>query len=75
MSIGFPEIILVILFVLLVFGAKRIPELARALGRASYEYRKAKDSLAKEGQDLMNAAEKSAECADKQHSDNQQDNV
>ncbi|MBO4344828.1 MAG: twin-arginine translocase TatA/TatE family subunit, partial [Victivallales bacterium] len=32
MSLGLPEIILIVLFVLLVFGAKRIPELARALG-------------------------------------------
>ena len=42
MSIGFTEILLIVIFVLLVFGAKRIPELARALGRASYEFKKAK---------------------------------
>ena len=32
MHLGYTEIILIILVVLLLFGAKRIPELARALG-------------------------------------------
>jgi len=66
MSLGFPEIILIVLFVLLVFGAKRIPELARALGRASYEFKKAKTTLENEGRELSDAAEKAAEKEDKQ---------
>ena len=45
MSLGFTEIILILLFVLLVFGAERLPELARALGRASYEFDKAKNAV------------------------------
>lgn len=61
MSIGFTEILLIVLFVLLVFGAKRIPELARALGRASYEFRKAKETLASESDELSRAAEKAGE--------------
>lgn len=66
MSLGFTEIILIVLFVLLVFGAKRIPELARALGRASYEFKKAKSTLENEGRELTEAAEKAAEREDKQ---------
>ena len=57
MSLGFTEIILIALFILIVFGAKRIPELARAMGRASYEFKKAKEEL--------NAAERAAEGEDK----------
>lgn len=34
MSIGPPEIILVLLVLLLLFGAKKLPELARGSGRA-----------------------------------------
>ncbi len=64
MSIGYSEIILIVIFVLLLFGSKRIPELARALGRASYEFKKAKNSLSAEGQDLINTAEKTAEKED-----------
>ncbi|NLF94776.1 MAG: twin-arginine translocase TatA/TatE family subunit [Oligosphaeraceae bacterium] len=61
MSIGFTEILLIVLFVLLVFGAKRIPELARALGRAAYEFRKAKESLTSESEECARAAAKAGE--------------
>ena len=65
MSLGFTEIIVIVLFVLLVFGAKRIPELARSLGRASYEFKKAKNALEEETRDLTETAEKAAEAEDK----------
>ena len=65
MSLGFTEIILIVLFVLIVFGSKRIPELARALGRASYEFKKAKNTLENESRELADAAEKAAENEDK----------
>ena len=42
-----------------------IPELARAIGRASYEFKKAKNALTAESQELMDAAEQSAENEDK----------
>lgn len=60
MSLGFTEIILIALFILIVFGAKRIPELARAMGRASYEFKKAKADLESESRDFMEAAENAA---------------
>lgn len=65
MSLGFSEIILILVFILLIFGAKRIPELAKAFGRASYEFKKAKESLEQEGAELVEAAEKNAEARDK----------
>ena len=65
MSLGFTEIIVIVLVILLIFGAKRIPELARSLGRASYEFKKAKNSLENEGRELVDAAEKAAEKEDK----------
>lgn len=52
MSLGFTEILLIVCFVVLVFGAKRIPELARALGRASREFKKARDAVDREGEEL-----------------------
>ena len=53
MSLGIPEVIVIVLVVLLLFGAKRIPELARSLGRAQHEYKKAKDALKEEAEDNL----------------------
>ena len=64
MAIGWPEIIVILLVVLLLFGSKRIPELARALGKASHEFKKAKESIMREGEELMNEAEHSAAVED-----------
>ena len=61
MSIGISELILILVVVLVLFGGKRIPELARALGKASYEYKKAKQTLQNEANELKEAIEKVAE--------------
>lgn len=42
------EIVIIVLVILLFFGAKRIPELARGLGQGIKEFRKASDDLKKE---------------------------
>lgn len=61
MSIGIPEIVLILVVVLLIFGGKRIPELARSLGRAKHEYQKAKDTIEKEAKDLEKTIDAAAE--------------
>jgi sec-independent protein translocase protein TatA len=42
-GIGFQEILLILVIALLLFGAKRIPEIAKALGKGLVEF---KDALA-----------------------------
>ena len=59
--IGHTELILIVLVVFLLFGAKRIPELAKALGKASHDFKKAKDGLLNESEEMMNAAEEKTE--------------
>lgn len=61
MSLGITEITLILVVILLLFGGKRIPELARALGKASYEYKKAKDVIKKEAEELKETIESQAE--------------
>tara|TARA_B100000959_G_scaffold99497_1_gene105201 strand:- start:848 stop:1021 length:174 start_codon:yes stop_codon:yes gene_type:complete len=41
MSLGAPEIIMIFFVILLLFGAKRLPELAKGMGRGIKEFRKA----------------------------------
>ncbi len=45
MGIGIWEWTLIFLIVLLLFGAKRLPEIARSLGKAANEFQKAKNEL------------------------------
>ena len=47
-SIGTPEILLILLIVLIFFGAKKIPELAQGLGKGVREFRKAARDIQEE---------------------------
>ncbi len=42
-GLGGPEIILILVVVLLMFGGKKLPELMRGLGRGMKEFKDAKD--------------------------------
>ncbi len=42
-SIGFPELLLIFIVVLLVFGPKKLPEFARLLGKVVREFRQTVD--------------------------------
>ena len=52
---GTGELLLILLIILLLFGAKKLPEIARSIGKALKEFKKAgkniKDEVDKEGQD------------------------
>ena len=39
-NIGLPELLVVLVIVLLLFGAKRLPEIARGLGKSIQEFKK-----------------------------------
>lgn len=44
-SIGMPELIIIFLVILLLFGSKRLPELAKGLGKGMREFKKATREL------------------------------
>lgn len=48
MNIGGQELILLLLIILVLFGARKLPELARGMGQAIKEFQKAKDEFSDE---------------------------
>ena len=53
-NFGGGEIILIFLIVLLLFGAKKVPELFRSLGKGVTEFRKAKNDWEQDINEVMN---------------------
>jgi sec-independent protein translocase protein TatA len=48
MSLGWNEILLILLVVLLLFGGRKIPELMRGMGKGIREFNDAKNNVRKE---------------------------
>ena len=47
-SLGTPELIIIFVVILLLFGAKKLPELARGVGKSLGEFKKAKTDFERE---------------------------
>ena len=56
MNLGAPELLIILLIILLVFGGSKLPKLARSLGQAQKEF--------KAGSDESSAAAKDSNDAD-----------
>lgn len=48
MNLGWPEILIILAVVLLLFGSTRLPKLARSMGQASKEFRQGLSEGAKD---------------------------
>lgn len=56
--LGFNEILIILVIVLLLFGAKKIPELMRGVGKGMREFSDAKNNVRKEMEEGMKEKDK-----------------
>ena len=60
MSLGWNEILLILLVILLLFGGRKIPELMRGLGKGIREFNDAKDNVRREIQEGVTEKDRQA---------------
>jgi sec-independent protein translocase protein TatA len=51
-TLGAPELIIILVVVILLFGARKLPDLARSLGASTKEFRKGIEEGAKDDEDV-----------------------
>ncbi len=59
-GLGMPELVVILLIAVLVFGAAKIPEIARSLGKAGREFKKASKDVADEVESVTKDDSKNA---------------
>jgi Tat protein translocase TatB subunit len=62
-GIGMPELLLILALALIVLGPKKLPELARALGKGMAEFRRATDELKDELRQMEHEIEETSPSA------------
>ena len=65
-SVGMPELILIFVVALLVFGPKKLPELGRSLGKGLAEFKKASEELKKTIEDEIEHGKQEAAVVQQQ---------
>lgn len=65
-NLGFSELLIILFIVLLVFGAKRLPEMGRSLGGGIREFKKSLTSINDEEDEKTTSSSKPIEEAKKE---------
>ena len=65
-GLGLPELLIIVVILLILFGPKRLPELARAFGRARREYELAAEGKITEEESREEEKEKKSKEEDKE---------
>jgi len=62
-SIGMPEMIIILVIALIIFGPRKLPELGRSLGRSINEFKKASNELRSTLEDEIRVEERKEQQA------------
>ena len=60
-GLGIPELLVIFVIALIVFGPKKLPDLGKSIGRAMAEFKKASDDFQESVRSEMKEVEKSAD--------------
>lgn len=60
-GLGLPELIVIFVIALLIFGPKKLPDLGRSVGRAMAEFKKASEDFKESMREEMKEVEKTAQ--------------
>ena len=61
-NLGGPDLFIILLIVLVLFGAKKLPDLARSLGQSVNEFRKAREEIDRELHNTVTESSRSQPC-------------
>ncbi len=74
-GIGPPELLVIFLIILILFGAKRLPELARSLGRSINEFKNATQNIKSELDVTKEEPSKEKRIPEEKKATNEKDNT
>lgn len=66
--LGWPEIVIILVIVLIIFGAGKLPQIGGAIGKSIKEFRKAKSTEETDEKDKTKDVTKSSEAENKEKS-------
>src|SRR3984957_6520281 len=66
-NLGGPDLLIILLIVLVLFGAKKLPDLARSLGQSMNEFKKAREDIARAIPHTGAKSSQSQPCPSTQH--------
>ena len=61
-NLGGPDLFIILLIVLVLFGAKKLPDLARSLGQSMNEFKKAREEIDRELHNVVGQASQPRPC-------------
>jgi TatA/E family protein of Tat protein translocase len=65
-NLGFPEIVIIFIVALVIFGPRKLPELGRSLGRGLSEFKRASNELKRTWEDEVEAVKHEVDLEDQE---------